>query len=104
MVFPKHSRGLIILVAFFLVSALLYGRAIIQNDGISYYALTLSLIHDGDFDLENQLPKLREIRGFESPITGKFASTYSCGFGVLYSPFLYAAEEIGEAIPSLAQW
>ena len=68
--------------------ALFYGRAVIQNDGITYYALTKSLIHDGNFDLTNESHLYRDLRTFQSPITNRIASQYSCGYSLLYAPLL----------------
>jgi hypothetical protein len=81
------SRAFLI-IAFcliFLILALFYGRPVIQNDGISYYALTASLIEDRDFRLENQYKKFPEVRVIPFP-DGHVASYYSCGFALMYAP------------------
>jgi hypothetical protein len=75
----------------FIFLALLYGRPIIQNDGITYYALTYSLIEDHDFDLTNQATLFRDLRVFPSSNTGRIASIYSCGFAFLYAPIVLVA-------------
>lgn len=90
--------------AAFLILALLYGRIVIQNDGISYYGLTVSLLQDGDFDLTNQSQKFPEIRLFQSPVTGRKASQYSCGYALLYAPFVFVSEKIAALIPGSATW
>jgi hypothetical protein len=81
------SRALFIisLCFIFLILSFLYGRAVIQNDGISYYALTASLIEDHDFRLENQHQKFPEVRVIPLP-DGHVASYYSCGFAFMYAP------------------
>ncbi|MCI0607064.1 hypothetical protein L0156_29100 [bacterium] len=70
---------------------LFYGRPVIQNDGISYYALVVSLLEDHDFNLENQRAKYREVRVIPKP-NSKVASYYSCGIAFLYAPFLYTMD------------
>ncbi len=80
-----------LLLFLFLVLALFYGRPVIQNDGISYYGLTISLLKDHDFDLENQYIEHREIRVLQGP-DGKIGSYYSCGIAFLYLPFLYVMD------------
>lgn len=93
-----------VISAAFLILALLYGRVVIQNDGISYYGLTVSLLQDGDFDLTNQSQKFPEIRLFQNPVTGRKASQYSCGYAILYAPFVFASEKIAALIPGSAAW
>lgn len=87
------------MIALFLVLALLYGRIIIDGDGLSYYALTLSLAHDHDFDLQNQKQDIQGVMAPFNETTGKPASLFSCGFGVLYAPLLVTLE----SMPSLMQ-
>ena len=87
------------MIALFLVLALIYGRIIIDGDGLSYYALTLSLAHDHDFDLKNQKQDVQGVMAPFNETTGKPASLFSCGFGVLYAPLLVTLE----SIPSLMQ-
>ncbi|HSE40694.1 MAG TPA: hypothetical protein VLH08_08005 [Acidobacteriota bacterium] len=92
-------RAISIFLFLFFSLSLLYGRAVIQNDGITYYALTSSLIHDHNFDLSNEAKRLRDLRVFPSLQTGKIASIYSCGFAFLYAPILL----LTEAFPVLNQ-
>ncbi len=89
----------------FLALTFLYGRPIIQNDGITYYALAYSLIHDHDFDLTNQATQFRDLRVIPSTKTGRIASIYSCGFAVLYAPIMMLTEAIAplNAIKPYAQ-
>jgi hypothetical protein len=82
--------GLFLICILFL--ALVYGRPVIQNDGITYYGLTLSLLKDHDFNLANQYAKYKELRVIPFPGTDKVASYYSCGFAFMYVPFLYVAD------------
>jgi hypothetical protein len=93
----------LVLAGLFLIFALLYGRPVIQNDGISYYALTVSLLHDGDFNLENQYRDYPEIHTIPSA-TGRRVSAYSCGYALLYVPFLFLAERAAALFPALAAW
>jgi hypothetical protein len=87
----KHSLVIAGLLLLFVCLGLLYGRPVIQNDGISYYALAVSLLEDHDFRLENQRAKHREVRVI--PLAdSKVASYYSCGFAFLYAPFLYTMD------------
>ena len=83
------------LVLLFTLFTFVYGRIIIDGDGLSYYALTLSLVHDRDFDLQNQKKEIQGVMAPINAITGKPASLFSGGFGVLYAPFLAASERIG---------
>lgn len=83
-----------VLLAALLVSALVYGRIIIDGDGLSYYALTLSLARDHDFDLQNQKQDIQGVMAPRNEVTGKPASLFSCGFGVLYAPALLLMEQI----------
>lgn len=87
----KHLIVLCGLLLLFICLGLFYGRPVIQNDGISYYALALSLLQDHDFRLENQRAKHREVRVAILP-DSKVASYYSCGFAFLYAPFLYTMD------------
>lgn len=89
-----------LIVVLFLCLALVYGRAVIQNDGISYYGLTLSLVKDHDLDLKNQRQKYREVRVIPFPGSDRVASYYSCGIAFLYAPFLFAAD----LMPALKEW
>src|SRR5262249_38175465 len=68
----------VVILVLFALLMLLYGRPVIQNDGISYYGMTLSLLKDGDFNLQNQYEEIPEIRMKPLP-EGKLASYYSCG-------------------------
>lgn len=104
---PNQRRSLRLYFAFFflalfvfLILAFLYGRIVIQNDGISYYGLAASLVHDGDFNLQNQAKHFPELR-FSQERAG---SLYSCGFALLYAPFIYAAEAISNCFNGLAKW
>ena len=96
--------ALIILVLIFCVFALLFGRIIIAGDGVSYYALTVSLLRDHDFDLENQKQQIKNVMAPFNPVTAKRASLYSCGFAVVYAPFVTFAEHLGKWFPSLGTW
>jgi hypothetical protein len=91
---PRNSKVHILPIGFlsilFICITMLYGRPVIQNDGISYYALTLSLLEDGDFNLENQYRKHREVRVLHRE--GRIASYYSAGIALLYYPFLYTMD------------
>ena len=82
---------LLMLGLLFLILSVVYGRPIIQNDGISYYALTASLLKDGDFNLQNQFQQHREVRVIPKP-DGSVASYYSCGIAFLYFPFLFVMD------------
>lgn len=93
---PERRRQFIsfsLLALLFLILVLLYGRPVIQNDGISYYGLAVSLVEDGDFDLKNQYETHPEIRIVKKRFENKVASLYSCGFAYLYAPFLYVADQ-----------
>lgn len=103
---PRRSLRLyfaffLLTLLLFLFLAFLYGRIVIQNDGISYYALAVSVVKDGDFDLQNQsqdFPELRFSRWHEE----KTPSLYSCGFALLYAPFIYASEALSQVFKVLA--
>ncbi len=100
---PRRYFAYWILISVFLFLLLIYGRIVILSDGLSYYALTVSLLRDHDFDLSNQYERMPEIRVYKHPATGRIASMYSCGFALLYAPFLWISEQIGVLIPSFAQ-
>lgn len=100
---PRKYPVYWILLSVFLFLLLLYGRIVILSDGLSYYALTVSLLRDHDFDLSNQYERIPEIRVYLHPVTGKIASMYSCGFALLYAPFLWITEQIGVLIPSFVR-
>ncbi len=89
----KHFLTIAGLLVLFILLGLFYGRPVIQNDGISYYALAVSLLEDHDFDLANQREKHREVRVMVKP-DSTVASYYSCGFAFLYAPFLYTMDLI----------
>jgi len=76
------------LAVIFVILALIYGRPVIQNDGISYYALTASLVEDHDFRLENQFKEHPEVRVIHHH-DGTVASYYSCGYAFLYAPMVF---------------
>jgi hypothetical protein len=76
----------------FIVFAFFYGRPVIQNDGISYYALALSLVQDHDFDLGNQYQEFPEVRVIKHSPVKEIASYYSCGFGFLYAPVIWTMD------------
>lgn len=91
-----------VLVSVFCLLMLIYGRIVIESDGISYYALTISLLRDHDFDLANQAEKMPHIHLVRHSV--KPASMYSCGIAILYAPFLWITECLGVLFPSLSQW
>jgi hypothetical protein len=93
-----------ILVVLFLLLALFYGRPVIQNDGVSYYALTVSLLRDGDFDLTNQLQQISGIRLAKGKVPGRASSLYSCGFGLLYFPFIRLTQGLAALFPAIGTW
>lgn len=93
-----------LLVFLFLAMAVIYGRPIIVGDGVSYYALAVSLLQDHDFDLTNQRRQIHDVMTPFNPTTGKPASLYSCGFGLMYAPFLAMSHAVAHAIPPLMQW
>jgi len=87
-----HRSTLPILLAFFLVLAFVYGRPVIDGDGVSYYALTLSLLRDHDWKLADQHAELgRNVRIVWNK-AGRAASFYSGGFALLYAPFFLSGE------------
>lgn len=88
----------------FLLMALLYGRPIIVGDGITYYALAVSLLRDHDFNLTNERRQFPEVMTRLNQTTGKQAPLYSCGFGIVYAPFLAATQGLAYFAPSLAEW
>ena len=88
----------------FLLMALFYGRPIVVGDGISYYALAVSLLRDHDFNLTNERRQFPEVMTRLNKTTGKQAPIYSCGFGIVYAPFLAATEGVAYVAPSLAEW
>jgi hypothetical protein len=98
------SPALWVMVFVYGLLMLIYGRIVIESDGITYYALTQSLIQDHDFDLQNQYEKMPEVRVFPSSITGKLASVYSCGIAILNGPFVWVSNQLGRLLPALSQW
>jgi hypothetical protein len=96
----SRPKALIALFLIFSIFGLLFGRIIIAGDGISYYALTVSLLRDHDFDLKNQKRQIKSVKAPINPITAKPASLYSCGFALIYAPFVYAAEQSSSWSPS----
>ena len=88
---------LLILLPVLIALALLYGRPIIDGDGVSYYALTRSLIRDHDWRLANEHAELgRNVRIVWNQ-AGRAASFYSGGFALLYAPFLLPGEMLSTA-------
>src|SRR3990170_6579595 len=49
----RNAAAVFLLFLVFLSCCLLYGRIIIEGDGLTYYALARSLVEDGDFELRN---------------------------------------------------
>src|SRR5262245_34819570 len=98
----KKTYVIAAVLLIFVLFSLIYGRIIIHSDGITYYALTRSLIEDLDFDLSNQSLQFANIHA--SPRPGKISSLYSCGFPLLYVPFVWTARVIGNLFPSIATW
>jgi hypothetical protein len=96
------NPALICILIFFILTALLYGRVIIVGDGVSYYAMTLSLLRDHDFDLQNQKREIPNVMAPVNAVTGKPAPMYSCGFALLYLPSLYVADFAASHIPAFA--
>ena len=88
----------------FLGMSLVYGRVIIQSDGVTYYALTRSVLQDGDFDLSNQNRELPKLHVSMNSKTKKIASNYSCGFAFLYLPFVWSARGLESVFPLLTTW
>lgn len=76
----------------FVLVAFVYGRPVIQNDGVTYYSLARSLVRDGDFDLANEAGEFRGLRVFAK--RDHTSAAYSCGFALLYAPFLLAFGQI----------
>jgi hypothetical protein len=101
----RHNRAiLLVLTAVVLFCALLYGRMIIEGDGLTYYALARSAVEDGDFDLRNQRQQIPQLHLIISPVTRRIASRFSCGFGVLYAPFLFVSDWISSVWSGYADW
>jgi hypothetical protein len=85
-----YKRGwclAVALIALFAGMSLFYGRVIIQSDGITYYALTRSLVCDKDFDLENEMGWIKDLR-LRYTRSGREVSVYSCGYAILYAPMM----------------
>ncbi len=59
----------------------------VQGDGRQYYAMTLSLAKDGDFNLANQ----RDAASVLRLRNGRWVCPYAPGFALFYYPFLKAA-------------
>lgn len=98
------SKGLWMIVLIYGLLMLIYGRIVIESDGITYYALTQSLLQDHDFDLTNQHERMPEVRVYLSSVTGKLASIYSCGIAIVNGPFVWLSNQLGGLLPALAQW
>lgn len=105
---PRNSKKvsriftICVLASVFCLLMLIYGRIVIESDGISYYALTVSLLRDHDFDLANQVEKMPQVHLVRDSV--KPASMYSCGIAILYAPFLWITDCLGFLFPSLSQW
>lgn len=95
---------ILILFSFFYLFLLIYGRPVIESDGITYYALALSLLEDHDFDLTNQYQKMREIRLVPNQNTRRPAPMYSAGFALLYDPFIWTMRGVGRLFSGIALW
>ncbi len=91
-------------VLLFLIGSGLYGRIMIDGDGLTYYALTRSLVEDHDFDLRNQRQQVPDLHLTINPVTKRIAAHFSFGFGLLYAPFLYFAEKLAEYSPAISTW
>lgn len=99
-----HSYAILIFTVILLIGSLLYGRIIVDGDGLTYYALARSLAQDADFDLRNQREQIPNLHLIISPVTRRIATRFSCGFGILYAPFLYLSEKIGALHSGFAEW
>lgn len=93
-------------VVFFALTilALFYGRPIIDSDGVTYYATTLSVLRDHDFDLVNQKESFRKVQMIPDEETQKPVALYSGGFALLYAPFLWSAEKLGAWVRAFGEW
>ena len=100
----RTKYPILILLTFFCLFLLIYGRPVIESDGITYYALALSLLEDHDFDLTNQYQKMPEVRLVQNRNTRRPASMYSAGFALLYDPFIWTTRGIGRLFPGITFW
>lgn len=91
-------------ILLFLLLSLIYGRLIIQSDGLTYYALTRSALQDRDFNLVNENRELPKLHVSMNSTTKKIASNYSCGFAFLYLPFVWSARGLETIFPFLTTW
>ena len=66
-----------LLLLLFVKLGLVYGRIIIDGDGLSYYALTTSLVHDHDFDLENQKKQIQGVMAPRNERTKAFLARFT---------------------------
>ncbi len=62
------------------------GRPWIHSDGRAYYAMTLSLVVDGDLDVSNQRAEYPD--AWFTPETGRWFPPWGPGFALFYWPWL----------------
>ena len=60
----------------------------IESDGITYYAMTKSLVQHGAINIRNVPPAIRNLRRTISLVNGKPGFLYSCGYALCYYPFM----------------
>lgn len=88
------------------ISAIFYGRPYIESDGYSYYALTESLVKDGDFNLSNQqyLDQWCSYAVIYHGGTERYVSSYAGGFAIMYAPFLFMFSYLHDSLGFLTQF
>jgi hypothetical protein len=84
-------------------AVLAIGRPWIHSDGRAYYAMTLSLVVDGDLDVSNQ--RAEYPGAWFTPETGRWFPPWGPGFAVFYWPWLaptVGLESVWEPLRSAA--
>ena len=98
------KRALFAFSLILLIAGILYGRIMIDGDGLTYYALARSAVEDHDFDLRNQRQEIPNLHLKINPVTRRIAAHFSFGFGICYAPFLFLAEKAADLYPAMNDW
>jgi len=91
----RHQRvepALLVVVSITLVALLFFDRPLAVGDGLAYLIWLDSIALDGDLDLSNQAAKFGSLNTYHiyrEERTGKWASAFPFGIGLLLTPFYW---------------
>jgi len=89
----RVEPALLVTVALTLAALLFFDRPLAVGDGLAYLIWLDSIALDGDLDLSNQAAKfgaLNTYHIYREERTGKWASAFPFGIGLLLTPFYWA--------------